>query len=996
MTALQGLNLFTNQLSGAIPPEIDNLTALQGLNLGGNQLSGAIPPEIGNLTALQYLQLDSNQLSGALPPEIGNLTALQYLYLYNNQLSGAIPPEIGNLTALTTLNLYYNQLSGAIPPEIGNLTALQQLNLSSNHLSGAIPPEIGNLTALQTLDLDYNQLSGAIPPQIGNLTALQHLYLNNNQLSGAIPPEIGNLTALQRLHLNFNQLSGALPAALTQLTALMYFYFSQTQLCVPPEGPVPAWLATIPNVEGTGIICPDPFTGCANVVGISENECEALVVFYNSTTGDAWTNRTGWLVTNTPCGWYGVTCTSGRVTQLNLINNHLSGAIPPEIGNLTTLQTLYLPNNQLSGAIPPEIGNLTALTNLDLRNNQLSSAIPPEIGNLTALKYLRLDNNQLSGAIPSEIGNLTALPSLDLSDNQLSGAIPPEIGNLTALEYLRLDNNQLSGAIPPEIGNLTALQMQNLYLGNNQLSGVIPAEIGNLTALRQLDLASNQLSGAIPPEIGNLAALTWLSLDNNQLSGAIPPEIGNLTALRDLDLFNNQLSGAIPPEIGNLTALTFLNLGINQLSGVIPHEIGNLAALRHLYLDNNPFSGEVSAVLTPLTLSYFTFNDTGWCIPPTGDVPTWLSTIPNLWGTGLICGEDPGSLDGAVSLSDTTPAVGVQIDLYRSLKWSQWQYLTTTHTTAAGTYEFSDLGQGLGIDYRVRFVDPTGKLAPQYYSAKPTIRTATVITITPGIPRTGIDAVLALPQPPAAGVETDTGSVGFNPDGTAQITMPRPNLSDITITRTVTCTAGAPTTVTLLLSTGPQFPMANVGGAAYQATIPAAALTGNATLSVRATCGVTTTETIIGYVTLYDPSGIVSDARTAQPIAGATVTLYQVPGWEPKTGPADNRPNTCESNLSKPAGTAWSQPAPTELGIVANPEVTVTAPKIPFQQTTAAGYYGWDVPLGCWYVMVTAEGYEPFTSPVVGIPPAVTDLDLALTPLEGEDFKVFLPLVLRQ
>jgi len=596
----------------------------------------------------------------------------------------------------------------------------------------------------------------------------------------------------------------------------------------------------------------EPLTSfdCSTATGIPQSECEALVALYNSTNGDGWTNHSNWLATTTPCGWYGVTCESDRVTRLGLSTNQLSGAIPPEIGNLTALQGLYL------------------------------------------------------------------------YSNRLSGAIPPEIGNLTALQYFSLSSNQLSGAIPPKIGNLTALISLSLY--------------------------SNQLSGAIPPEIGNLTALTSLSLSNNQLSGAIPPEIGNLTALR------------------------------------------------WLYLYSNLFSGEVPTVLTSLTLSSFAFYDTDWCVPLTGAVPTWLSTIPYLYGTGLICGEDPGSLSGRVTLPDTTPAVGVQVDLYRSPSWPQWQYLTTTHTTAAGTYEFTGLGQGLGIDYRVRFVDPTGQLAPQYYDAKPTIATATVITITPGIPRTGIDAVLALPQPPAAAVETESGSVVFNPDGTAQITMPGPHLSDITITRTVTCTAGSPTTVTLLLSTGPQFPMANVGGSAYQATIPAAALTGNATLSVRVTCGATTTETVIGYVTLYDPSGIVSDARNSQPIAGATVTLYQVPGWEPKTDPTDNRPNTCESNLSKPAGTPWSQPAPTELGMVANPEVTVTAPAIPFQQTTAAGYYGWNVPLGCWYVTVTAEGYEPFTSPVVGIPPAVTDLDLALTPLEGGNFKVFLPLTLRQ
>lgn len=108
-----------------------------------------------------------------------------------------------------------------------------------------------------------------------------------------------------------------------------------------------------------------------------------------------------------------------------------------------------------------------------------------------------------------------------------------------------------------------------------------------------------------------------------------------------------------------------------------------------------------------------------------------------------------------------------------------------------------------------------------------------------------------------------------------------------------------------------------------------------------------------------------------------------VPGWEPKTGPDDDRPNTCESNLSKPASTPWSQPAPTDLGIIANADVTPITPKLPYQHTTIAGYYGWDVSEGCWFVTVEAEGYEPLTSPVVGVPPEVTDLDLQLTPLDA-------------
>ncbi|CAN0274063.1 unnamed protein product, partial [Ectocarpus fasciculatus] len=48
------------------------------------------------------------------------------------------------------------------------------------------------------------------------------------------------------------------------------------------------------------------------------------------------------------------------------------GAIPPELGNLATLQRLNLRRNQLSGAIPAQLGALHKLTWLDLYDNYLS------------------------------------------------------------------------------------------------------------------------------------------------------------------------------------------------------------------------------------------------------------------------------------------------------------------------------------------------------------------------------------------------------------------------------------------------------------------------------------------------------------------------------------------------------------------------------------------------------------------------------------------------
>ena len=52
------------------------------LNLYNNDLTGPIPPEIGNLTNLTYLNLGVNKLTGNIPSEIGNLTYLSVLYLY--------------------------------------------------------------------------------------------------------------------------------------------------------------------------------------------------------------------------------------------------------------------------------------------------------------------------------------------------------------------------------------------------------------------------------------------------------------------------------------------------------------------------------------------------------------------------------------------------------------------------------------------------------------------------------------------------------------------------------------------------------------------------------------------------------------------------------------------------------------------------------------------------------------------------------------------------
>ncbi|KAJ0967444.1 hypothetical protein J5N97_024361 [Dioscorea zingiberensis] len=101
-------------------------------------------------------------------------------------------------------------------------------------------------------------------------------------------------------------------------------------------------------------------------------------------------------------------------------------------------------NNQLSGTIPPEFGDLSSLEYLDLSRNNLRGQIPIQIENCIKLGSLRLSNNDLSGAIPFQLGNLNLHQVLDLSDNFFTGEIPPQLSKLTELE-LNLSHNELIG-----------------------------------------------------------------------------------------------------------------------------------------------------------------------------------------------------------------------------------------------------------------------------------------------------------------------------------------------------------------------------------------------------------------------------------------------------------------------------------------------------------------------------------------------------------------------
>jgi gliding motility-associated-like protein len=193
-------------LIGTLPTTLNKLTALITLQIGANQLSGSIP-DLTGMTALQILNLNSNQLTGNLPTSIGTLPSLKYFYVNKNQLSGSIP-SLANLTNLSEIDLSNNQFSGPIP-SLANLNFLHALDLENNKFSGPFPVLSGTDT-LSGINLSNNNFSGGIPASIGTKTFLGEFNVSNNQFSGPFP-SLANLTLLGTLDLSYNNFSGSFP-----------------------------------------------------------------------------------------------------------------------------------------------------------------------------------------------------------------------------------------------------------------------------------------------------------------------------------------------------------------------------------------------------------------------------------------------------------------------------------------------------------------------------------------------------------------------------------------------------------------------------------------------------------------------------------------------------------------------------------------------------------------------------------------------------------------
>lgn len=345
-----------------------------------------------------------------------------------------------------------------------------------------------------------------------------------------------------------------------------------------------------------------------------------------------------------------------------------------------------------------------------------------------------------------------------------------------------------------------------------------------------------------------------------------------------------------------------------------------------------------------------------------------------------------GGISGTVTLGAAQlPGEFVGIEVYKyDVSSNSWYWETWGETQPDGSYRIGGLAPG---EYRLFVSDFDWAYRPEFYPDAETIEEATSITVTGSDVTGDVDIVLDDIADPVANVGGG-GSVTIDPWTGEVIVMIDPGAvtEDIVISIPVVCDDGTIPENVVLIVGGIEY-LTTLSDGIYSAVIPADAFDSSflgADIVTAFDCNGEQEEDDLGEITLFDPSGIVTDKNTGEVIEGATVTLYQVTNWLPDTA---QETRNCRT-IGTRGGDDWSQvpDATRSLGVAINDEngrrngQPLIDPFVNPQITGADGRYGWNVAEGCWYVVVEADGHETRVSPVVGVPPEVTDLDLTIVP----------------
>ncbi|MED6169591.1 hypothetical protein PIB30_022660 [Stylosanthes scabra] len=347
---------------------------IEELYLNDNEFEGTLDPLMGNMTSLRTLDLSHNLLSGSIPASIAVMPSLRILNLGHNHFSGSIPVNmfdgretsssetLPHPTGLHILDLSHNKFSGHLPFSFTISPSLVFINLKGNNLTGKIPDYYPGGNNIVAIDFSDNKFTGTIPWSIYSLESLTFLLLAGNHLQDQLSHYICDLRNLQILDLSRNKFTGSIPSCLNNIAFRdVNFVFSHGKKA---------------SVSADGAK-----RYRTQIFGFKYRMGEVQVITKGSSRsyeGD----------------------TLKIMSALDLSSNQLTGEIPRELGELSSLHALNLSHNHLTGSIPESFCNLENIESMDLSYNSLSGEIPHDLQDLYYLAIFNVSYNNLSGIAP--------------------------------------------------------------------------------------------------------------------------------------------------------------------------------------------------------------------------------------------------------------------------------------------------------------------------------------------------------------------------------------------------------------------------------------------------------------------------------------------------------------------------------------------------------------------------------------------------------------------
>ena len=570
------------------------------------------------------LDLGDAGLKGQISPSLLSLEQLESLDLSLNWFNnGSIPTFLGCFKNLRYLNLSHTSFTGTFSHQLSNPSKVCSILTASSPtqillLAGEVPHQLGNLSNLRQLDLGYlSDMHATNISWLAHMHFLEYLDMSLINLSMAVDSSsvFSTIPSLQSLHLSSCSLLGT-SQSMTQLnlTRLVELDVSFNKFG-PPLGTssVLEFLDSMENIRYLDL------SGTLILSGRVPPQLGNLSTLRHLGLGfmpNMYSTDMSWLTH------------LQQLEYLGMDNVNLSTIAdwPLVVNMIPSLKVLHLFGCSLQSANQSLTHlNLTNLEDLELSHNFFGHPIAScWFWDVKGIKHLVLDETYLNGPFPDTLGEMTSLQELYFGVNGNLATMTVDLKNLCELRVLALDSSLSNGNITEFIDKLpkcSSSRLSALVLEDNNMTGVLPTMLEHLTSLESLDLFNNSISGPIPPEILNLTSLQSMLLTLNRLNSQIPLLPNNL---RILHIAMNNLSEHLPVEFG-APDLEVIVLSSNRINGHVPRSISKLQKLRFLDLSNNSFYGELPRMpnLLYMLLSNNRFS---------GKFPSWLQSFSTFTG----------------------------------------------------------------------------------------------------------------------------------------------------------------------------------------------------------------------------------------------------------------------------------------------------------------------------------------------------------------------------